>query len=191
MLRALESAIRGRKLARVNFLDGEYQVGFVVYADEESFDIFLMDNVYNHKILDEDEEGGIMLAKEEDIEEIDFLFVKAAFRTEMVDYIISDVSHKFSREKTEFIRNITHSIYDSYNLQMKINQHNDLMNEIQSVEIKYTNKPVTKDGLKLKLKEEIKVEPVPVVTEKENTKWNQILTFPKKIMSFFLDSKKS
>lgn len=204
MLRALNAAIRERKLARVNFLDGEFQVGFVVYADEESFDIFLMDNVFNQKVLDEDEEGGIMLEKEEDIEEIDFLFVKATFKTEMVDYVISDVSHKFSRNKTEFIRNITESIYHSYNLQRKIdilnnnlNTENEELNDDGFVEFSgFTYKPVTKDGLALKLKDENKIEnnkvdPVPVVTVKENTKWNQILAFPKKVMSFFLDSKKS
>lgn len=198
MLRALNAAVRERKLARINFLDGEFQVGFVVYADEDSFDIFLMDNVYNQKVLDEDEEGGIMLEKVEDIEEIDFLFVKATFKTEMVDYVISDVSHKFSPDKTAYIRNITESIYHSYNLQKNINMLNDKLfgnGEYEEVKYNYTYKPVTKDGLVLKLKEENKIEtkvdPVPVVTIKENTKWNQILAFPKKVMSFFLDSKKS
>lgn len=200
MLRALTNAVRERKLARVNFLDGEFQVGFVVYADEESFDIFLMDNVFNQKVLDEDEEGGIMLEKEEDIEEIDFLFVKATFKTDMVDYIISDVSHKFSKDKTIYIRNIIESVYSSYNLQRKVDLLNDNLNnggdEIDFVEFPgFTYKPVTKDGLALKLKDEDKIEnnkvdPVPVVTIKENTKWNQILAFPKKVMSFFLDSKK-
>jgi hypothetical protein len=111
MLRPLKNLIKEKTLARINFLDGYSVHGFVTYVDEETVEVYTIDNVYNQLILEESEEG-IALECEEDAEAIDFMFIKAIFRTDSVASIISDISHKFPIEKTIYIDQMKGMIYN-------------------------------------------------------------------------------
>lgn len=111
MLRPLRNLIKERTLARINFLDGYTVHGFVTYVDEDTMEVYTIDNVYNQLVLEESEEG-IALESEEDVEAIDFIFIKTIFRTDSVSSIISDISHKFPVEKTTYIDQMRGLIYN-------------------------------------------------------------------------------
>jgi hypothetical protein len=111
MLRPLKNLVKEKTLARINFLDGYSVHGFVTYVDDETMEVYTIDNVYNQLIIEESEEG-IALESEEDAEAIDFLFVKTIFRTDSVSSIICDISHKFPIEKTTYIDQMKVAIYN-------------------------------------------------------------------------------
>lgn len=111
MLRPLRNLIKEKTLARINFLDGFSVHGFVTHVDDETLEVYTIDNVYNQLILEESEEG-IALESEEDVEAIDFIFIKAIFRTDSVSSIIADISHKFPVEKTTYIDQMRGLIYN-------------------------------------------------------------------------------
>lgn len=112
MFRPLKNLIKEKTLAAISFIDGNYVQGFVTYVDEETTEVYTIDNVYNQLIIEESEEG-IALESEEDIEAIDFLFIKMIFRTDSVNSIICDISHKFPIEKTAYIDQMKNSIYNN------------------------------------------------------------------------------
>lgn len=111
MLRPLKNLIKEKTLARINFLDGFSVHGFVTYVDEDTLEVYTIDNVYNQLIIDEGEDG-IALENEEDVEAIDFIFIKTIFRTDSVSSIIADISHKFPVEKTTYIDQMRGLIYN-------------------------------------------------------------------------------
>lgn len=111
MLRPLKNLVKEKTLARINFLDGYSVHGFVTYVDDETMEVYTIDNVYNQLIIEESEEG-IALESEEDAEAIDFLFVKTIFRTDSVSSIVCDISHKFPIEKTTYIDQMKVAIYN-------------------------------------------------------------------------------
>lgn len=103
-------------------MDESLEIGFVLYADEDTFDMYVRDNVHNTKVIDEDMNGAIMIEDEKDIEEIDFVFVKATFRTDMIDNITHDVSHHFPVDKTEWFDLVSQGIYDKIEAKKRQNQ---------------------------------------------------------------------
>jgi hypothetical protein len=109
MLSPLKSLIKEKTLARISFVNGTSIDGFVTYADEEIFEVYIPDNVYNQ--LAEETEDGIYLENEEDIDCIDFKFVKGIFITQTIFSIITDTIHKYPVEKISYIDKIKHSIY--------------------------------------------------------------------------------
>ncbi len=112
-LRALENLIKKRSLANVNFLDGSSEVGFILYADEDTFDMAIRDNVYNPVILEQDNEK-ILLEKEDDLKEIDFVFTTGTFMTQAIDNIVHDVSHQFTPDQTTWFDLISEGLYETY-----------------------------------------------------------------------------
>lgn len=112
MLRPLKNLVKEKTLARIDLLDGRSVNGFVTYADEDTFEVYTIDSIYNQAIIEETEEG-IALEKEEDIELIDFIFIKTVFRTDAIMSIVCDISHKFPIEKTAYIDKMKLSIYDN------------------------------------------------------------------------------
>lgn len=114
MYRPLKNLIKEKTLARVKLIDETVIEGFVTYADKKTFEIYTADNIYNQVVLDEDGDQ-IFLENEEDVEAIDFTFVKAIFRTDEVSCIISDVSHKYPVDKSIFIDTIREAVYSISN----------------------------------------------------------------------------
>lgn len=110
-VRALKEIKRNKSLAKIDFDDGETEIGFITYVDDETFDMCKMDTIFNQVILDEDFNGGIMLEREEDLESIDILFVKATFQTMLISSITHDISHKFEAKKTTYFNIIKEEIY--------------------------------------------------------------------------------
>lgn len=110
MLRPLKNLIKEKTLARISFHDGISIEGFVTYADEDTFEIYGPDNVYNQSVLEESEDG-IVVQNEDDAESIDFTFVKGVFLTDNIYSIISDISHKYPIEKIMYIDKMKESIY--------------------------------------------------------------------------------
>lgn len=101
-------------MAKVAFLDDTIEIGFIVYADEDTFDMYIRDNVHNKDVIDEDMSGAIMIEDEEDIKGIDFIFTKATFMTDKIDNITHDISHHFSVEQTPFFDLASQGIYHKY-----------------------------------------------------------------------------
>jgi len=133
-LRSLRNAAQAQSLVKVEFDSGNAEVGFVVYADMDTFDMYVMDNVYSQSILDEDMNGGIMLESAEDIDDIDFIFVKGTYKTDAIETLVSDIAHKFPIEKTVFFSSISKSIYDNLKSSKKSSKDNNdnIKKEIKS-----------------------------------------------------------
>ena len=117
-LRTLRELIKDQTLSGVSFYDGESAVGFIVYADDDTFDMFIIDNVFNEKATETDLDSGphgraIMVEKDDDIDGIDFVFVKSTYKTEAIECIQHDVSHHFPVEKTSFFDLVSQGIYDN------------------------------------------------------------------------------
>lgn len=111
MYRALKNLTKEKTLARIKMIDETVIEGFVTYADKETFEVYTPDNVYNQLVIDEYDEQ-IVVENEEDVESIDFTFVKVIFRTEEVSCIIADVSHKYPIDKSIYIDTIRDSVYN-------------------------------------------------------------------------------
>lgn len=131
-LRSLRNAAQAQSLVKVEFDSGNAEVGFVVYADMDTFDMYIMDNVYSQSILDEDMNGGIMLESEDDMDDIDFIFVKGTYKTDAIETLVSDIAHKFPIEKTMFFSSISKSIYDNLKSDKKSAKENGPKKEIKS-----------------------------------------------------------
>lgn len=111
MYRPLKNLTKEKTLARIKLIDETVIEGFVTYADKETFEIYMSDNIYNQLVIDEDGEQ-IVVENEEDVESIDFTFVKAIFRTEEVSCIIADVSHKYPIERSIYIDTVREAVYN-------------------------------------------------------------------------------
>lgn len=111
MHRPLKNLIKKQTLARIKLIDDTVIEGFVTYADKKTFEIYTADNIYNQVVIEEDGDQ-ILLENEEDIEAIDFTFVKAVFRTNEVCFIITDVSHKYPIDKSVYIDTIKEAVYN-------------------------------------------------------------------------------
>ena len=112
MYRPLKNLIKEKTLARIKLIDGEIIEGFVTYVDKETFEIYIPDNIYNQLVID-DGSDEIFVENEEDVDSIDFTFVKSIFRTEEVSCIITDVSHKYPIEKSIYIDTVRETVYNT------------------------------------------------------------------------------
>lgn len=110
-LRTLKQIQKEKSLAKIDFDDGNRCIGFVIYSDEETFDVYRLDTVYNNVIIEEDFDGAIMLESEEDAKSIDSIFVKSTYQTMMISDITHDFSHKFSAEKTAYFNIVKEELY--------------------------------------------------------------------------------
>lgn len=111
MLRPLKNLIKEKTLASIMFDAGMNISGFITYADEETFEIYTPDSIFNQLIIDESEEG-IVVQSEEDVESIDFRLVKHIYLTDSVVGIIADVSHKLPVEDSQYIDTIRELLYN-------------------------------------------------------------------------------
>ena len=111
MLRALKELIKERTLAKVilDFSDDIH--GFVTYADEETFEIYTPDSIFNQLIIDESDDG-IVVGSEEDIESIDFKLVKHIYLTQSIVGIIADISHKLPVDASQYIDTVKDLLYN-------------------------------------------------------------------------------
>ncbi len=149
-LRTLKELIKDQTLSGINFYDGESAVGFIVYADDDTFDMFIIDNVFNEKVIEADLDSGpngraIIVEKDDDIDGIDFVFVKSTYKTEAIECIQHDVSHHFPVEKTSFFDLVSQGIYDNVNI-MKLKEKTDKKSATKIKENKPSNMKLLLDS---------------------------------------------
>lgn len=110
-LRALKEVQKNRSLAKIEFNDGDCEIGYVVYADGASFDMYVYDHVFNNAIILESEEQ-VILESEDAYAQIDFTFVKGTYDTNEVKSVVHNFEHKYPVDKTIFFAYHKNMIFD-------------------------------------------------------------------------------
>lgn len=112
MLRALFQVQRKRSLVELNLSDEEEPLfGYVTYVDEDTFDIYTIDNVYNPAVVMK--EGNVLMTEtEDDAKSIDFTIIKITRCTDSVYGIVHDVSHALEPERKMWLDSQRNFVYN-------------------------------------------------------------------------------
>jgi hypothetical protein len=138
MLRALTQVQRKRNLAELKLSDEEEPLfGFITYVDEDddTFDIYTVDNVYNQVVVAE--EGNVIMTEtQEDAESIDFTLIKMTRHIGAIYSIIHDVSHCFPPERIKWLDSQKGFVYN----REAAEREEELFEIRNRPKVKFTNK---------------------------------------------------
>jgi hypothetical protein len=102
MLRALFQVLRKRNLAEIYLRDEDEPIyGYVTYIDDETFDIYTIDDIFNNAVVVK--EGNVIMTEtEEGAKSIDFTMIKMTRYTDSVYAVTHDVSHQIPLERLKW-----------------------------------------------------------------------------------------